>query len=99
MPYDAAKFVRPSTTQSQVAGATPPSFEPTSHESALMATPAKRKRAAADVNGGTSSSPSRITSHVLPHTRHITAIDPLVTSADGLCSGRAASVLKRRRAR
>src|SRR5436309_3526231 len=92
MPYDAAKLVSPRAIQSHVEGAEPPSFEPMSAERPLIATPATRKRTAADVNGGMSSSPSRITSHVLPQTRHMSAIDPLTTRAEGARAGALASM-------
>src|SRR5882672_413115 len=83
MPYDTAKLHTPTTLHSHVEGGVPPSLARNRAARTLIAIPATTKRAAADVYGGMSSSPSRITSHVLPHTRHMTAMQTFVTTEEG----------------
>src|SRR5882672_2036797 len=83
MPYDTAKLHTPTTLHSHVEGGVPPSLARNRAARTLMTIPATTKRAAAEVYGGMSSSPSRITSHVLPHTRHMTAMQTFVTTEEG----------------
>src|SRR5258708_5666657 len=83
MPYDTEKLHTPTIIHSHVEGASPPSLARNTAARRLIAMPATTKRAAADVYGGMSSSPSRITSQVLPHTRHMTAMQAFVTTEEG----------------